>query len=70
MTIGVAVLVSSILSLPAAADRSTSAGQCYTITDPDQRAACRAREHKESGMCYSIQRQDMQGQCMAETHGR
>lgn len=56
------------LTAPALADTAASAGQCYTITDSDYRALCRAEAHKEPGMCYSIQRNDLRAECLAENH--
>lgn len=61
------LLGAAVLAAPALAD-STSAGRCYSISDPDHRSLCRAREHKEPGMCYSIQRQDLRAECLAEAH--
>lgn len=46
---------------------ATDAGTCYTISDPDARALCRAKAHKDSSICYSIQRQDLRAECKAET---
>lgn len=46
---------------------ATDAGTCYTISDPDARALCRAKAHKDSSICYSIKRQDLRAECQAET---
>lgn len=46
---------------------ATDASTCYTISDPDHRAMCLAKAHKDSGRCYSIQRQDLRAECQAET---
>lgn len=62
------MLLSVVLSVPTPADTATNAGTCYTINDPDYRALCRAKVHREPSICYSIQRQDVRGQCLAETH--
>lgn len=63
----VLILLLVAMAYPALADISTSAGKCYSITDPDYRTICRAKAQSEPGMCYSIQRNDLRGQCLAET---
>ena len=60
------LLLAFVPTTPTLAD-STNAGRCYSISDPDYRAMCRAKEHKEPGMCYSIQRQDLRAECRSET---
>lgn len=55
------------MATPTLADTATKAATCYTVTDPDARAFCRAKAHSEPAACYSIQRQDMKAQCLAET---
>lgn len=60
-----AMLVMGLLTAGHAA--ATDAGTCYTISDPDARALCRAKAHKDSSICYSIQRQDLRAECQAET---
>ena len=46
---------------------AAEASDCYVISDPDRRAMCLAKAHKDSGRCYSIQRQDLRAECQAET---
>ncbi|WP_159711449.1 hypothetical protein [Geminicoccus flavidas] len=64
-----AVLTIAVLALllaPAAAF-SADAGACYSIADPDQRAFCLAKAHKDPGRCYSIKDQALRAECLAET---
>lgn len=56
-----------VAALTATSAAATNAGTCYTITDPDARALCRAKAHNDSSICYSIQRQDLRAECKAET---
>lgn len=65
----VAIMAGAVLAsgLYTAAAQATDAGTCYTISDPDLRALCRAKAHQDSSICYSIQRQDLRAECMAET---
>lgn len=46
---------------------AAGAADCYTITDPDARAFCRAKAHADSSICYAIKRQDLRAACQAET---
>lgn len=46
---------------------AADAGTCYTINDPDYRAMCRAKAHKDPGICYVIKRNDIRSTCLAET---
>lgn len=66
MKFRISLLVAVVLAAPVLAD-STGAGICYTVSDPDVRAFCRAKEHHDSSICYSIQKQDLRAECMAET---
>ncbi len=54
------------LTLLASAAQAADAGPCYTISDPDARAWCRARAHQDASACYAIQRSDLRAQCQAE----
>lgn len=63
------LLVSVLLSSPALAD-SASAGHCYSITNSDYRALCRAKALHQPGYCYSIQRQDVRAQCLADVRSK
>jgi hypothetical protein len=66
-TTTIAVLTALIgFATPALADRTAAAGACYSISDPDARAYCRAKAHSESAACYSIQRPDLKAMCLAE----
>jgi len=59
------MLFIAVFTVPALAD--STAGRCYTITNPDYRALCRAKAHHQPGYCYSIQQSDVRAQCLAET---
>jgi len=54
------------LTLLASAAQAADAGACYTISDPDARAWCRARAHQDASACYAIRRPDLRAQCRAE----
>lgn len=60
------LLVGTLTASPALADAATQAAACYTITDPDARAYCLAKVHRESSRCYSVQQADKRAQCLAE----
>lgn len=45
---------------------SAALADCYSITDPDQRAYCRAKTSKKPDICYSIQKSDLRAMCLAE----
>lgn len=62
----IAILL-ALYSMSGARAIANDAGTCYTISDPDHRAVCRAKAHKDPGICYSIQRQDIRAMCLAET---
>lgn len=53
------VLLVLLVSGPALAD-------CYTVSDPDQRAYCRAKTKQDRSICYSIQKSDLRAMCLAE----
>lgn len=58
----VAVVLTQVMGFAHADD----AGSCYSISDPEARAWCRAKAHNDSSACYSIQRSDLRAQCLAE----
>lgn len=60
LALSVVILSGSVLA------DSSNAGICYSVTDPDYRALCRAKAHHQPGYCYSIQRQDIRAQCLAD----
>jgi hypothetical protein len=43
---------------------------CFTITDPDQRALCRATESRQVGQCTFIEDPALRQQCRARVSGR
>lgn len=51
---------------PALADAAAAASTCYTISDPDARAYCRAKATQEVATCYAIKRPDYRAMCLAE----
>ncbi|WP_425973115.1 hypothetical protein [Aeromonas caviae] len=64
MKLTILALAAILLAAPAIASNASS---CYNIADPDARALCRAKAHRDSSICYSIGRQDLRAQCLAET---
>lgn len=60
------VVALGLLAGHAFADDTAAAGACYTISDPDYRAKCRAKAHRDPGICYAIQKQDVRAMCLAE----
>lgn len=52
--------------LAAGHSAATDASTCYTISDPDHRAMCLAKAHKDPGRCYSIQDPKVKSECRAE----
>lgn len=58
------LLAFAFAMLPLVAVADTSA--CYTITDPDARAYCRARIQKDPSTCYAIQDSAKRAVCLAE----
>lgn len=63
-------VTASVLAMIAAIGASEAdgyVGYCYSINDPDLRAMCRAKEHREPSYCYSIRQTDLRAQCLAET---
>lgn len=61
----IAITAASSFGSAAFADQN-NAGTCYVISNPDARAYCRAKEHKEPAACYIIQRADLRTQCMID----
>ncbi|EPB8478532.1 hypothetical protein ACRTIQ_004410 [Escherichia coli] len=57
----------ALIAALSATEANSYVGYCYSITNPDLRAMCRAKEHHEPGYCYSIVQQDVRAQCLAET---
>ncbi len=41
-------------------------GACYSISNPESRAYCLARAHKNASYCYSIPTSDLRAICLAE----
>lgn len=58
----IAAALTQVMGFAHAADASS----CYSISDPEARAWCRAKAHNDSSACYSIQRSDLRAQCLAE----
>lgn len=58
----VAAILIQVMGFAHAADASG----CYSIGDPEIRAWCRAKAHRDSSACYSIQRSDLRAQCLAD----
>ena len=52
--------------LSASPASATDAGSCYAVSNPDQRAYCLAKAHREPGRCYSIQDAGLRSMCLAE----
>jgi len=50
----------------ALADQAKSASACYGIGNPDTRAYCMARAHRDTGRCYNIKAADLRSLCLAE----
>ncbi len=63
------LLVIALIGAPAfaLADEATSSASCYTITNPDNRAYCRAKARHDPSTCYSIQQADLRAMCLSET---
>jgi hypothetical protein len=57
-------LVFALVLLPAAASAGVS---CWTITDPDQRALCRATTGGSRGNCAAISDYALRKQCEVRT---
>lgn len=49
---------------------AADAGSCYSISDPDARAYCLARAHRDPARCYSISDAGLRSQCLAEVRGK
>lgn len=45
---------------------SASAGDCYTITNPDARSHCLAKQRKQPSQCYAIQDSQRRSECLAK----
>ena len=58
------LLALSLLLLPVAASAGVS---CFTITDPDQRALCRATTGGSRGDCVAISDYALRKQCEVRT---
>lgn len=39
---------------------------CYSISDPNARSYCLARERKDPSACYAISSPDLRSMCLAE----
>lgn len=52
------------------ASAADDSGRCYSIKNPDLRAACLAETRKSSSRCYSIRNADRRRLCLAQTTGQ
>jgi len=64
---GVLFLLATLWSIePCGADDSA---RCYSIRNPDLRAACLAQTRNSASQCYSIRDPDRRQLCLAQTTG-